>query len=536
MRRSNVLANENTWGAARHGGVGQRTQRPDRTLTIFRPARDGFLTVHCQTRGVKKTLPILLNWIAPAFMLVTIASGAMAADARPNFVIIMGEAQGWASCSVQMDDAVPGSKSTLAHTPALEKLAADGMRFANFYASSPRCTPTRAAFFTGKSPAALHMTFVGEGKGGRESTFTETGSKVVPPQQVSQLPESEATIASMLRREGYATAHFGKWHVGRVSPTRHGFEENDGPNNNGGPEDVENPNPKQAFANAERGMDFMTRQAKAGKPFYLQISHYAGRGGTDARAETYADVRRRATTERDQRLVGGAAVTQDMDTTIGMLMAKLDELGIAKNTVFIYTSDHGAQGRNANGPLTNGKGTVWEGGIRVPLIVRGPGVKAGVCSHVRATTVDIFPTIAAIAHVKAALPKGIEGGSLAPVLGGAADATVKRAREEFVVHFPHYDKDELGPASALLLGNEKLIHPYDTGAPMLFELSKDLGEQHDLAKDRTKETADLERKLNEYLKAVGALMPVPNPKYDPANAKPFEERRGPRGMKKGAAQ
>ncbi|MEO6741335.1 MAG: sulfatase-like hydrolase/transferase, partial [Chthoniobacteraceae bacterium] len=135
-------------------------------------------------------------------------------DARPNFVIIMGEAQGWASSSVQMDDAVPGSKSPLAKTPALEKLAADGMRFANFYAASPRCTPTRVALFTGKSPTALHMTFVGEGKGGKESSFTETGSKVIPPQQISQLPESEVTIASMLKREGYATAHFGKWHVG----------------------------------------------------------------------------------------------------------------------------------------------------------------------------------------------------------------------------------------------------------------------------------------------------------------------------------
>ena len=480
---------------------------------------------------MKSKLAVIL--LGTVLVLAAPQSRAQGGSSRPNFVIIMGEAQGWASCSVQMDDTVPGSKSTLAHTPSLEKLAAGGMRFANFHAASPRCTPTRVALFTGKSPTALHMTFVGEGKGGKESTYSEEGSKVIPPQQISQLPESEVTIASMLKREGYATAHFGKWHVGRISPARHGFEENDGPNNNGGPEDVENPNPKQAFLNAERGMDFMARQAKAGKPFYLQISHYAGRGGTEARAETYADVRRRATTERDQRIVGSAAVTQDMDTTIGMLMAKLDELGIAKNTVFIYTADHGAQGRNANGPLTNGKGTVWEGGLRVPLIVRGPGVKPGVCSHVMATTVDIFPTIAALARVKEPLPKGIEGGSLTPVLGGATNTTVKRAREEFVVHFPHYDKDELGPASAILLGSEKLIHPYEMNAPMLFDLSKDIAEQHDLAKERTKETADLERRLNEYLKLVSAGMPVPNPKYDPAKAKPFEPRRGDKGGKGG---
>jgi len=473
------------------------------------------------------------------FLTVTftlIASHRLGAAQRPNFVVIMGEAQGWASCSVQMDDTVPGSKSTLAHTPSLEKLAADGMRFANFYAASPRCTPTRAAYFTGRSPAALHMTFVGEGKGGKESSFTETGSKLVPAPATQELPESEVTIAALLKREGYATAHFGKWHVGRVSPTRHGFDENDGPNNNGGPENVENPNPKQAFANTERGMDFMERQAKAGKPFYLQISHYAGRGGTDARPETYADVRRRATTDRDQRLVGGAAVTQDMDTTIGMLMAKLESLGIAERTYFIYTSDHGAQGRNANGPLANGKGTVWEGGIRVPLIVRGPGIKAGNCTHVRATTVDLFPTIAALARVKEALPKNLEGGSLAAVLGGTPNVTVKRAREEFVVHFPHYDKDEQGPASALLLGNDKLIHPYETNVPMLFDLSKDIGEQRNLATERAEETADLERLLTEYLRAVGAQMATVNPKFDPSKAQPFQERRGGKGKMKPDAQ
>lgn len=449
-----------------------------------------------------------------------------AAEPRPNFVVIMGEAQGWASCSVQMDEANPASKSDLARTPNLERLAAGGMRFASFYAASPRCTPTRAALFTGRSPAALHMTFVGEGKGGRESSFSDTGSKLLPAEATPEMPESETTIAEVLQRAGYATAHFGKWHVGRIDPARHGFAENDGPNNNGGPENVENPNPKQAFRTADLGADFMARQAKAGKPFYLQISHYAGRGGTDALAETYADVRRRAQSDRDQRLVGGAAVTQDMDTTIGRLLAKLDELGLADRTYVIYTADHGAQGRNANGPLANGKGTVWEGGIRVPLIVRGPGIKPGGCTHVRASTVDLFPTMMALARVAEPLPKNLEGGSLTPVLASAPHATVKRAREEFVVHFPHYDKDEQGPASALLLGSRKLIHPYETDIPLLFDLAKDPGEQRDLAGDNSKEVSDLDRRLTEYLRAMAAQMPAPNPRFDPAHPQPFQERRG----------
>jgi arylsulfatase A len=473
-----------------------------------------------------------ISMIIPGFAL---AAGGVD-TLHPNFIVIMGEAQGWASSSVQMDDTVPASKSPLAQTPGLEKLAAGGMRFANFYAASPRCTPTRAAFFTGRSPAALHMTFVGEGKGGGESSFSDTGSKLIPAPATQEMPEAEVTIAELLKREGYATAHFGKWHVGRTSPAKHGFDENDGANNNDGPDHVENPNPKQAFGITEQGMDFMERQTRAGKPFYLQISHYAGRGGTDARPETYAAVRQRAKSDRDQRLVGSAAVVEDMDATIGMLLAKLDALGIADRTYFIYTSDHGAQGRNANGPLANGKGTVWEGGIRVPLIVRGPGIKAGTCTHTQASTVDLFPTIAVLAHAQAPLPKSREGGNLGPVLTSTPGATVTRAREEFVVHFPHYDKDAQGPASTLILGHEKLIHPYETGVPMLFDLSHDIGEQHDLAKDRAKETSELDRRLSEYLNAMDARMPAPNPKFDPAHPQPFQERRGGKDGRKGAAE
>jgi arylsulfatase A-like enzyme len=316
--------------------------------------------------------------------------------------------------------------------------------------------------------------------------------------------------------------------VGRISPARHGFDESDGPTNNGGPENVENPNPKEAFGMTERGIDFMTRQVKAGKPFYLQISHYAGRGGTDARPETYASVRQRAQSDRDVRQVGSAAVTEDMDATIGLLLAKLDELGIANRTYVIYTSDHGAQGRNANAPLSNGKGTVWEGGLRVPLIVRGPGIPPGVCSHVVATTVDLFPTVATLARVSEPLPTGLEGGDLGRAFAGQP-GPIRRSREELVFHFPHYDKDTVGPASAILLGGFKLIHIYETNVSHLFDLSKDLREEHDLAATLSSQASSLDRRLADYLAAVHAQMPQPNPAYDPAKARPLPERRGGRG-------
>ena len=223
--------------------------------------------------------------------------------------------------------------------------------------------------------------------------------------------------------------------------------------------------------------------------------------------------------QRDQRLVGSAAVTQDMDATIGLLLAKLDALGLAGRTYVIYTADHGAQGRDANRPLSNGKGTVREGGLRVPLVVRGPGIAPGSCSHAMASTVDLFPTIAALARVtETALPKALEGGSLIPLLTGARGAAVKRAREEFIVHFPHYDRVAQGPASVLLLGSEKLIRSYESGAPMLFDLARDPGETHDLAPEKPARVTELERRLSEYLKAVGAQLPEPNPAYDAGKA------------------
>jgi arylsulfatase A-like enzyme len=450
--------------------------------------------------------------------LLLLAAVAQSAELPPNFIVILGEAQGWTSASVSMDDTLPEAKSPIARTPNLEKLAAGGMRFANFHAASPRCTPTRAALFTGRSPAALHMTFVGEGNRGRESGYAAATSPLVPAEFVSELPAAETTLAELLQRAGYATAHFGKWHVGRVSPARHGFAESDGATNNDGPDHVENPNPKQAFGLTERGLDFMARQVKAGKPFYLQLSHYPGRGGPDARPETYEAMRKRATTDRDWRLVGAAAVTEDMDATIGLVLARLDELHIAGRTYVFYTSDHGAIGRNANAPLANGKGTVWEGGLRVPLLVRGPGVRPGTCTHVAASTVDLLPTMAALAGLAGLagpLPAGLEGGSLASVLAAAPNPKVRRPREEFVVHVPHYDKGDQTPAAALFLGDLKLIRSFETGAVQLFDLVHDLGERRDLAPSRPREAAELDRQLGDYLTAVKARLPTRNPGPSP---------------------
>ena len=447
----------------------------------------------------------------------------VAAALQPNFLVIMGEAQGWASMSVPQDDRnSEGSKSDFIHTPNLAALAERGIRFSDFYAASPRCTPTRAALFSGRSPAALRMTFVGESKGeGR----VNSGDRVIPPETTTQLPPGVETYGTLLKRAGYATAHFGKWHVGRENPKVNGFDENDGPNSNGGPENVDEPNPTQCYATAKLGMDFMTRQVEAKRPFLLQISHYPGKQPESATPEMIEAVKRRLNNRMDSNRIGMAAGNEEIDKTIGLVLTKLKELGQLETTYIIYTADHGAQGGNANGALTKGKGSVWEGGIRVPLLIAGPGVRPGVFSHVRASSVDVLPTIMDLAGVKT-LPAGLEGASLVEVIKRDANAAPKRTREELVIHFPHYDKDPLGPASAILHQNYKMIRLFDTEERHLFDLSKDVSERNDLAAAKPEVVQALDNRMMDYLRVVGAGMPKPNPNYDPKGERSGDRKGG----------
>ncbi len=433
----------------------------------------------------------------------------------PNFVVVLGEGHGWSSTSVQMDDAVPESKSAFVRTPNLEKVAQGGMRLANFYAPSPRCTPSRAALFTGKSPAQLHMTFVGEGR--KENGGNPSG-RITPPAASMELAPEETTLAEVLKRAGYATAHFGKWHVGRTDPKAHGFDESDGPTNNGGPDNVENPHPEQLYGMTARGIDFMTRQVKAGKPFFLQVSHYASRNGAVASPQA-RDVVKSWGRDLSDRETAEAAADVDLDLAFGRILSKLDDLGVAKNTYVIFTTDHGSPGKNP--PLAGGKGTVSEGGLRVPFIICGPDIRPGTCSHVRAMGQDLFPTLAELARVREPLPEGIEGGSLVSVLNHAGEGAVVRSREAFVFHFPHYDKDAIGPASAILLGDFKLIRSYETGVRRLFNITQDPGERRDLAQKNPDRVEELDQQLAAYLTAVNAQMPTPAP---PVGVKASEQK------------
>lgn len=461
-----------------------------------------------------KILTLLILMLAPAI--------AFAAD-QPNIVFMLSDDQGWGGLSVAMHPDVAASKSDIFHTPHLEQLAAQGMRFSAGYAPASVCSPTRISLQTGKSPAQLHWT---------KAAPAELGHKLLEPRLIKNIADSEVMIAQLLRSAGYATAHYGKWHIGGGGPEQHGYGESDGDTGNEHAYQYGDPNPVDIFGMADRTAVFMEKSKKAGKPFFIQLSWNALHARDNSLKVTrakYQHLVRGANTQQ----ASTAAITEDLDTGVGQVLDSIDQLGLADNTYVIYMSDNGAGGGRRWG-LNGGKGSVWEGGIRVPMIVRGPGVKPNSWCHTRVVGHDFFPTFcewAGIAPSK--LPQRIEGSSIAGLLKNDGKGEIKRSREGLVFHFPHYQGDD-GPHSAILLGDLKLIHFYEDDRLALYDLAKDIGEQHDLSKQKPAETKQLSDRLQTYLAAVDAQFPTVNPDYDPnAPPRPAKGGKGGKGgMKK----
>jgi arylsulfatase A-like enzyme len=392
------------------------------------------------------------------------------------------------------------------------------MRFSAAYSPAPVCSPTRISLQTGKSPAQSHWTKAAP------SVTAADGLKLIPPQSRRHIQAGEITIAELLRSGGYRTAHYGKWHLGGGGPASHGYDESDGDTGNRDAAPHKGANPVDIFGMGGRAAVFMEKSQEAGQPFFIQMSYNAlhyPENASPAMAEKYAA----RLPKSNKREIGRAAISEDLDRGVGELLAKLNALGIEDNTYVIYMSDNGAATR---GVLRGGKGDLWEGGIRVPLIIRGPGIAAGSWSHERVVGYDLFPTFCEWAKVEAALPKKIEGGSITHLLGGSG-APVRRPREELVFHFPHYQGDT--PHTALMLGNYKLIRFYEDDSRKLFDLSIDLGESNNLATAMPEKVLDLEARMKAYLAAVDAQLPVPNPVQKTGSL--ISARRGGGGAQRG---
>ncbi len=451
-----------------------------------------------------------------------ISTTSFAAD-RPNVVLMLSDDQAWYGLSVQMHPDLPNSKSDFYYTPRLEELAQQGMRFSDAYAPATVCSATRISLQTGISPAKNHWT-----KAAQIATASNN-FPLIPIQHRKVISTDEITIGEVLQATGYTTAHYGKWHLAGGGPAEHGYDESDGETANRNADPLNDPeNPLDVIGMSERALDFMRRADEDEQPFFVQISYYPLHVQENASPDTVARVESRPRGEVHSDVLI-AAITEDLDTGVGVIMDGIERLGLSDNTYVIYMGDNGHRANDNNmpnnradnpAPLVGDKGNVSEGGIRVPFIIRGPGIESNSWSRVPIVGYDLFPTFSEWAEIAADdLPTGIEGGSIARVLANGGVGEIDRPREELVFHFPHYQVGS--PQSAIRVGDYKLVRYYEGNKLALFDLSGDVGERHNLAHTMPGKARELDELLDEYLTSVNAHIPVINPDYDPSRPTGF---------------
>jgi arylsulfatase A-like enzyme len=419
---------------------------------------------------------------------------AFAASAdKPNIVFILADDLGYRDLSCYGSD--------LYRTPHLDRLAQQGTRFTRAYTAAPVCSPTRGSIVTGKFPARVRLTdwLVGHVK---------PHAKLRIPDWTKALPQEEVTIAEVLKPRGYATGWFGKWHLGEGAQA-HGFD--------AGKEDWEQnrkkdqDDPKGVFTLNREAIEFI--DANKERPFFLTVSHYSPHGPVrfedHLRDEYQVVVDQRSPRQTN---AGYAAMIEALDTSIGQLLEALDKRGLAQNTLVLFSSDNGGELNFTNNvPLRDGKGTLYEGGVRVPLIARWPGhVPVGRTCDSILCSIDLLPTFAAIAG--ATPPANVDGLDVSQVLMGKEDV----ARNALFWHYPHYHRST--PCGSVLKDDWKLIEYFEDGRRELYHLTEDPYEERNLESKQPEKKEELAAELNRWRKSVGAQMPTPNPDFDEATA------------------
>lgn len=449
-------------------------------------------------------------FLAASVLFVSCAAAKESGTAkRPNFILILSDDQGWDGLSVPMHPEVAASKSPICETPNLERLAAQAMRFSNAYAPAPVCSPTRISIQTGKSPAQVHWTQAAP------SVTAADGYPLVPPSQHRSIAPESVTIGNLLKSAGYGTAHYGKWHLSGGGPGNFGYDEHDGDTGNEDAAPFVDPNPVDIFGMSTRACQFMEKNVTAGRPFYIQLSYNALHYSENALKSTIEKYRAKMP-NATERVITRAAIAENLDSGVGQVLAAVETLGIADQTYVIYMSDNGSGGggKGARGGLSGGKGALAEGGIRVPFIIRGPGIPANSWCHVPIVGYDLLPTLCSLAGVEGALPAGLEGGNIAPLFADGS-GEVSRPLPGLLFHFPHYQGSNT-PQSAIRAGDFKLLKFYETGELQLYNLTTDISEQHNLTASMPEKTSELAALLESRLRAVGAGLPEKNPQYDPS--------------------
>jgi arylsulfatase A len=395
------------------------------------------------------------------------------------------------------------------------------MRFTDGYSACTVCSPTRAAVLTGKYPARLHVTDWVPG-------HPRPNAKLAAPLWTQYLPREEVTVAEALKQAGYVTCHIGKWHLGNQQqgwPDKHGFDHNVGGYERGQPPSYFSPYKIPTLKDGPNGEYLTDREAAEAerflaankdKPFFLYLPHYAVHTPLQAKKELVAKYQERI--KRDMRHTNAtyAAMIASLDEAVGRVLAKLADLSLAERTIIFFTSDNGGLLRStSNVPLRAGKGSAYEGGVRVPLIVKWSGVTApsSVC-HEPVISVDYYPTILQMAGVKGDSKHngGVDGESIVPLL---KDAAARLQRDALYWHYPHYHPGGATPYGAVRARDWKLVEFYEDMHVELYNLKDDVGEKNDLAKQMPDKAAELRDRLHAWRKAVGAQMPTSNPDYKP---------------------
>jgi arylsulfatase A-like enzyme len=449
----------------------------------------------------------------------TVAAAAPA-DPEPRLNVIL----------IQVDDLGYGDFGCYGNphvrTPHIDRLAAAGTRFTDAYAPSPLCSPSRAGLLIGQWPVRIGLTNAIGPAGKRWAT----GRQLLEPPNPDKLPYEETTLAEVFQEAGYATASIGKWHLGGEDslPRHHGFDVNFAGNDIGSQRSMFGPDYGIRLGPVPEGeylTDRLQHEAEAfireqaGGRFFLLLNHFAVHRPVGAKPETIAHYPEHADGPWGL-LPEYAAMIEDFDTSVGRMVAFLRESGLDQETVLVVISDNGAVLQwGSNGILRGAKGLIYEGGIRVPLIIRTPGEAGGKVLSDPVHAADLFPTLLELAGLEMVKDFEIDGINLVPLLSGELDSLPERP---LYWHFPHYNMHGSRPSSAVRLGDFKLLHFFETDHYEVYNLRKDPAESVELSAQYPGKLALLKKKLAELRQGTGSMIPQPNPDFTGVDPKPID--------------
>lgn len=458
-------------------------------------------------------------FLCSAFLLAACSQPPSEPEApeRPNIIFLLVDDMGYAD--------VAAYGNAYHQTPNIDLLAAAGMRFTDAYAAAPNCSPTRGSILTGRWPARTGVTQYLPGN-------VLPYAKLLQAELPLGLPLDQAVIAEPLKAAGYATASIGKWHLGGgdFAPENRGFDVSFAGGHWNAHKSMFAPHPFVEIPDAKDGdylTDRLTREAiefidaNRENPFFLYLPYYAIHTPIQAKQALIDGYEgREDPTGRNNAVY--AAMTEGVDQSVGALVAKLDDLGLSENTIIVFFSDNGGVPSLAfNGGLRSGKGYLWEGGVREPLIIKWPAmVEAGAVERRPVQSIDFYPTLLEAAQASDSEGHATDGESLMPLLRGESETWT---RDTLYWHYPHYANAGSTPTGAIRQGDWKLIEFFEDNHVELYNLAEDPAETTDLASEMPDKAAALQQQLAQWRQSVNAKPALPNPDYDPARA---DERKG----------